>query len=122
MNSSQQPTGPITSEATPTKVFASNLDVDFVISFRYNKTSSTTDEVGNASTPEQQFQKLLLALDKAGLAVEVRDGQNGNLLVFVRIRSERKLLGEVYRSRYVCGKKNYQIETPALILLFNFMS
>jgi anoctamin-10 len=50
---------------------------------------------------EAQFEKLIAALDGVGLRTEVRDGANGNVLVFVRVRSEQKLVGEVYRSRYV---------------------
>lgn len=52
---------------------------------------------------EAQFEKLIAALDGVGLRTEVRDGANGNVLVFVRVRSEQKLVGEVYRSRYACG-------------------
>lgn len=48
---------------------------------------------------ETQFGELIAALDAVGLRTEVRDGANGNLLVFVRVRSEQKLVGEVYRSR-----------------------
>lgn len=52
---------------------------------------------------EAQFVKLIGALDGVGLRTEVRDGTNGNVLVFVRVRSEQKLVGEVYRSRFVPG-------------------
>lgn len=50
---------------------------------------------------EAQFEKLVRALDGVGLRTEVRDGASGNALVFVRVRSEQKLVGAVYRSRYV---------------------
>lgn len=50
---------------------------------------------------EVQFEKLIGALDSVGLRTEVRDGANGNALIFVRVRSEQKLVGEVYRSRCV---------------------
>lgn len=50
---------------------------------------------------EVQFEKLIGALDGVGLRTEVRDGANGNALIFVRVRSEQKLVGEVYRSRCV---------------------
>src|SRR5436305_13124887 len=88
----------ITPDATPTHVFSKNLDVEFIISFRYDnpvKAPGTGDKI----PAEKQFEKLLRALDKAGLSMEVRDGGKGNLLIFVRVRSERKLHGEVYRSR-----------------------
>jgi len=48
---------------------------------------------------EAQFERLIAALDSAGLRTEARDGANGSVLVFVTIRSEQKLIGEVYRSR-----------------------
>jgi anoctamin-10 len=82
----------------PDPLFQSNLDVEFVISFRYSsagKAAVTGDDV----PPEKQLEKLLHVLDLAGLRTTVRDGGNGTLLIFTRIRSERKLMGEVYRSR-----------------------
>lgn len=48
---------------------------------------------------EAQFKKLIAALDSVGLRTEARDGANGSVLVFVTVRSEQKLIGEVYRSR-----------------------
>jgi hypothetical protein len=50
---------------------------------------------------EAQFEKLIQLLVGVGLAVGVRDGDDCSLLVFTKIASERRLLGEVYRSRSV---------------------
>jgi hypothetical protein len=49
----------------------------------------------------QQFEKLVKALERVGLATEVRMGDKHSLLVFVRVASQQHLFGEVYRSRYV---------------------
>ncbi|KAI5853032.1 calcium-activated chloride channel-domain-containing protein [Morchella snyderi] len=68
-----------------------NLGVEYVISFRFDGAEK--------QKVEAQFEKLIAALDGVGLRTEVRDGANGNVLVFVRVRSEQKLVGEVYRSR-----------------------
>ena len=48
-----------------------------------------------------QFEKLVHALDRVGLRVEVRNGRNNSVLVFVRIKSQRKFMAEIYRSRFV---------------------
>lgn len=58
---------------------------------------------------EAQFEKLVRALDGVGLRTEVRDGASGNALVFVRVRSEQKLVGAVYRSRYVPFQPQFPI-------------
>ena len=42
------------------------------------------------------------ALARAGLAVEVRNGDNSSLLVFTRVASDKRLRYEVHRSRSVC--------------------
>jgi anoctamin-10 len=49
---------------------------------------------------EMQFEKLIATLDTVGMRTEVRNGRNKSILVFVRIRSAQKLVGEVYRSRF----------------------
>ncbi|KAK6357887.1 hypothetical protein TWF730_007244 [Orbilia blumenaviensis] len=84
--------------ATPPSIFDANLDVEFVITFRYSNAGSTA-QTGDSKTPEEQLERLLHTLDLAGLRTVVRDGGNGSLLIFTRIRSEKKLLGEIYRSR-----------------------
>lgn len=49
----------------------------------------------------REFEKLIQALEKVGLATEVRAGDKHSLLVFVRVDSQEHLFGEVYRSRCV---------------------
>ncbi|KAF3927605.1 Anoctamin-10 [Arthrobotrys entomopaga] len=82
----------------PSAIFPANLDVEYVISFRYANGGQPA-QTGDSSTPEEQLEKLLHTLDLAGLRTVVRDGGDGTLLIFTRIRSEKKLLGEIYRSR-----------------------
>ncbi|EPS38450.1 hypothetical protein H072_7796 [Dactylellina haptotyla CBS 200.50] len=94
LKEAQKPLG----TGTPTSIFAANLDVEYVISFRYANAGQPA-QTGDSSTPEEQLEKLLHTLDLAGLRTVVRDGGNGTLLIFTRIRSEKKLLGEIYRSR-----------------------
>ncbi|RDL31391.1 Plasma membrane stress response protein-like protein [Venustampulla echinocandica] len=68
-----------------------NFDVDYVIDYRFATTSK--------SQAVAQFTKLIEALSDAGLATEVRNGDNGAVLVFVKAASETRLRAEVYRSR-----------------------
>ncbi|RPA91933.1 DUF590-domain-containing protein [Choiromyces venosus 120613-1] len=70
---------------------ANNHGVDYLISFRFGSIAK--------EKAEAQFEKLISALDSVGLKTEARDGANGSILVFVTVRSEQKLIGEVYRSR-----------------------
>ncbi|KAK6341664.1 hypothetical protein TWF696_008733 [Orbilia brochopaga] len=83
---------------SPPPHFAANLDVEYVIVFRYAN-AGVSAQTGDSTPPEEQLEKLLHTLDLAGLRTVVRDGGNGTLLIFTRIRSEKKLLGEIYRSR-----------------------
>ncbi|KAK6347814.1 hypothetical protein TWF718_005638 [Orbilia javanica] len=83
---------------TPPSIFDANLDVEYVITFRFANAGSSA-QTGDSTTPEDQLERLLHTLDSAGLRTVVRDGGNGSLLIFTRIRSEKKLLGEIYRSR-----------------------
>lgn len=50
---------------------------------------------------QQGLQSLLQALAQVGLAIEVRNGDNCSLLVFVKVASDKILSHEVYRSRLV---------------------
>ncbi|KAF2745503.1 DUF590-domain-containing protein [Sporormia fimetaria CBS 119925] len=68
-----------------------NMDVDYVISYRFAKTDK--------STAISQFEKLVEALSSVGLQTEVRNGDNHSVLLFVRVASDEHLFGEVYRSR-----------------------
>jgi len=76
---------------TKPKALESNLDVDYVISYRFAK----TDKAKAAA----QFEKLCQALANVGLQTEARNGENQSLLLFVRVASDEHLFGEVYRSR-----------------------
>ena len=93
---------------------AKNLGVDYVISFRFTSAGMLSPHLpqfsfSSADLPrytdqkraEAQLERLVHSLDRVGLRVEVREGRNGSVLVFVRIKSQRKLMAEVYRSRYV---------------------
>ncbi|KAF8477055.1 calcium-activated chloride channel-domain-containing protein [Kalaharituber pfeilii] len=83
----------IAAPAAPRKPKAkySNLGADYVISFRF--TSADKEKA------ERQFERLVTALDRVGLRVEARDGRDGSVLLFVRIKSQRRFMAEVYRSR-----------------------
>ncbi|KAK0112153.1 hypothetical protein ONS96_001410 [Cadophora gregata f. sp. sojae] len=68
-----------------------NLDVDYVINYRF----ATTGKL----QAEEQFIKLIQALNDVGLATEVRNSENCSLLIFVKVASDKHLRAEVYRSR-----------------------
>ncbi|KAL5331645.1 hypothetical protein ACEPPN_001180 [Leptodophora sp. 'Broadleaf-Isolate-01'] len=65
--------------------------VDYVINYRFATT-------GKAQA-EEQFIKLIQALNDVGLATEVRNSENCSLLIFVKVASDKHLKAEVYRSR-----------------------
>ncbi len=48
---------------------------------------------------ETGFERLVEALAAVGLAMEVRNGSNCSILVFVKVASDKRLNNEVYRSR-----------------------
>ncbi|KAL7266877.1 hypothetical protein RUND412_010559 [Rhizina undulata] len=77
--------------AASAKALSNNKYVEYVILFRFKDTEE--------QKVRTQFENLIGALDRVGLRTEARDGGNGSVLVFVRVRSERKLIAEVYRSR-----------------------
>ena len=96
------------SAMTKSKALQSNLDVDYVISYRFAKTGrrpvktlkqSIADHVTDKAKAAAQFEKLCHALANAGLQTEARNGDNHSLLLFVRVASDEHLFGEVYRSR-----------------------
>ena len=68
-----------------------NFDVDYVITYRFTDT-------GKAEARED-FARLVEALARVGLQIEVRNGDNCALLVFVKIGSDKILNHHVYRSR-----------------------
>lgn len=68
-----------------------NFEVDYVISYRFTDTSK--------AEARDDFAKLVQALARVGLQIEVRNGDNNCLLVFVRAGSDKILNHHVYRSR-----------------------
>ncbi|KAH8802805.1 plasma membrane stress response protein-like protein [Xylogone sp. PMI_703] len=79
--------------ASSTQSENSNYDVDYVIDFQFG-----TKAAGQTQA-EAQFTKLIQALNDLGLATEVRNGEKGSLLIFVKVASESHIRAEVYRSR-----------------------
>ena len=86
-----------------------NFDVDYVIVYRFHDTGKYLDafrelrlticlptDKAEAST---DFKKLVQALARVGLAIEVRNGENLALLVLVKVASDERLSNAVYRSR-----------------------
>lgn len=69
-----------------------------------------TDKVEASS----KFQDLVQALARVGLAIEVRNGENCSLLVFVKVASNERLNNAVYRSR--CAPKS-EIHTASLTVI-----
>ncbi|KAF1999643.1 DUF590-domain-containing protein [Amniculicola lignicola CBS 123094] len=69
----------------------SNMDVDYVLTYRFAKTDK--------ATAAAKFERLVEALASVGLDTEVRNGDNHSVLLFVRVASDEHLFGEVYRSR-----------------------
>ncbi|RFU33654.1 hypothetical protein B7463_g2703, partial [Scytalidium lignicola] len=78
---------------SPTRSEYSNFDVDYVINFQFGLKESEQAEA------EAQFTTLIQALSNVGLNTEVRNGDKGSLLIFVRVASESHIRAEVYRSR-----------------------
>ncbi|KAK3696462.1 hypothetical protein LTR37_017963 [Vermiconidia calcicola] len=70
---------------------ATNMEVDYVIVFRY----ATTDK----AQAEQRLEEMLERLSGAGLATEVRKGNDHSVLVFIKVGSDEHMNAEIYRSR-----------------------
>ncbi|CAF9925164.1 MAG: hypothetical protein ALECFALPRED_002914 [Alectoria fallacina] len=68
-----------------------NFDVDYVITYRFADTTK--------AEASRNFQDLVQALARVGLAIEVRNGENCSLLIFVKVTSDDRLNNAVYRSR-----------------------
>ncbi|KAI4185958.1 MAG: hypothetical protein L6R41_003802 [Letrouitia leprolyta] len=69
----------------------SNFGVDYVIIYRFADTSSA-EALGGLTS-------LMQALARVGLEIETRNGDNCSLLIFVKVGSQTRFAGEVYRSR-----------------------
>ena len=107
----------------------SNYNVDYVISYRFVDTSMSdlssiscyqpyirlTELLGKLPAA-RQFQKLIQALAQLGFTIEVRNGDNCSLLVFVKAEADKKFNNEVYRSR--CAT-NYSSVLRDPTLIFN---
>lgn len=90
-------------------VLHANFDVDYVITYRFHDTSKYLNTFTKLSLliwlptdkaeASADFKKLVQALANVGLAIEVRNGENLALLVFVKVASDERLNNAVYRSR-----------------------
>lgn len=88
-----------------------NFDVDYVITYRFADTGKsrnplarlclTRSTITAKAEASKSFQDLVQALARVGLAIEVRNGENCSLLVFVKVASDERLNNAVYRSRCV---------------------
>ena len=86
-----------------------NFDVDYVIVYRFHDTGKYLDAsrglrltmclLTDKAEASADFKKLVQALARVGLAIEVRNGENLALLVFVKVASDERLSNAVYRSR-----------------------
>ncbi|KAL9130230.1 MAG: hypothetical protein Q9217_001523 [Psora testacea] len=95
--------------ASPKTGLHMNFDVDYVIVYRFLDRSEATPSrprcpltiPGPLDKIEARrgFENLVQALARVGLAIEVRNGQNSSLLVFVKAGSDKRLNNAVYRSR-----------------------
>ena len=86
-----------------------NFGVDYVIVYRFADSSKSRNPMARLcltrptlaaeAEASRNFQDLVQALAKVGLAIEVRNGENCSLLVFVKVASDERLNNAVYRSR-----------------------
>ena len=89
-----------------------NWNVDFVIVYRFSETSESRNRTARRyltrltfiakKDASRSFENLVQALARVGLAIQVRNGENCSLLVFVKVVSDDRLNNAVYRSRCVC--------------------
>jgi anoctamin-10 len=111
----------------------SNLDVDYVISYKYASSGivytfqaapiesqqpmlTKACPVSDQTQAITQFESLIKALTAAGLDTEVRAGEDYSLLVFIREASPDHLNGEVYRSRCVVSRLPFVAPNPLTVL------
>lgn len=71
---------------------SSNFDVDYVLVYHFNNPLKTQEEL------EDNVALMIRRLEHAGLHTAIRDGIDGNLLIFVKVNKKR-LVEEVYYSR-----------------------
>ncbi|ERF69608.1 hypothetical protein EPUS_01938 [Endocarpon pusillum Z07020] len=77
--------------ASPSASAESNLDIDYVLVYRFSR-EDKNKAISN-------FQNLIRALADVGLETEVRNGEDSTLLVFVKAADEKIFNEVVYRSR-----------------------
>ncbi|KAI9803117.1 MAG: hypothetical protein M1833_001188 [Piccolia ochrophora] len=78
----------------------SNLNVDYVISYRFAEVGLDKSGVSEKKSAAAGFEKLVRALAGVGLATEARNGDNCSVLVFVKAATEKHLFDQVYRARH----------------------
>jgi hypothetical protein len=78
----------------PKAAIKSNLEVDYVIVYRFSSAASK-------SSAQADYEKLIEALARVGLNIEVRSGENQSILVFVKATNDERFNNQIYRSRYV---------------------
>jgi len=79
------------SNMAKSRALLQNMDVDYVIVFRF-----TPEE---QKTAAENFDLLVRKLADAGLASEVRQGEQNSLLILVKVASADHMFAEIYRSR-----------------------
>ena len=94
--------------AVPVNALHANFDVDYVIVYRFTDTSKIPIQLlwsfysfsyTAKNEANEHFARLIQALARAGLQIEVRNGDNCSLLVFIKPASDQILNKHVYRSR-----------------------
>jgi anoctamin-10 len=90
------------------KALQDNLDVDYVISYRFADTrkfqkplkwTHRSDTILAKAQAQQGLEKLLQALANVGLQTCVRIGENCSLLVFAKAADTEQFKNEVYKQR-----------------------
>ena len=92
-------------------VLHDNFGVDYVITYRFADTSKSPfpmakfclDSLTLTAKAEasQSLEDLVKALARVGFAIEVRNGEDCSILVFVKLASDERLNNAIYRSRCV---------------------
>ncbi|KAI5866782.1 DUF590-domain-containing protein [Durotheca rogersii] len=93
--------------------FGTNMNVDYVIHYRIPK---------DGAEAEAGFIQLVEALSRAGLATEVRSGDDSSLLVFVKVASEKLLASHIYRERVQDWLYGVRIIAPDKTVAVEFSS
>ena len=86
-----------------------NFGVDYVITYRFADTCESSISLVSffldililtaKADASRSLEDLVQALARVGFAIEVRNGENCSLLVFVKVASDERLNNAVYRSR-----------------------